>query len=296
MNAAMNASQLLSGKSKMTFKFLHPCLVAIALVGIGITGAGAAGDYHVKQPAYQDWSFAGPFGHYDRGALQRGFKIYQEVCSSCHSIGLLAFRNLIEKGGPEFTEDQIKQIANDWSTTVIDADPDENGDPIERQPKLSDKIPGPWANPEQGAASNGGAYPPDFSLIAKARAVERGFPTFLFDIFTQYQEQGPDYIHALLTGYETGEAQEDGTYKNPHFIAAPALKMAPPLSDGVVTYDDGSPETVDQYAKDIAHFLMWVAEPKLEQRKALGMKVMIFLVIFAGLLYATKRRVFAGKH
>lgn len=290
----MNVDQLLSGTPKMTFKFLRPLAVATALVGIGLSGAHAAGG-PIKKPAYQDWSFAGPFGHYDRGALQRGFKIYQEVCSSCHSIGLVAFRNLVEKGGPEFSEAQIKQIAADWPSTVIDAEPDEDGEPVERQPKLSDKIPGPWANPQQGAASNGGAYPPDFSLIAKARAVERGFPNFVFDIFTQYQEQGPDYLHALLTGYDSDEPQEDGTYKNEYFIAGSSLKMAPPLSDGVVSYDDGSPETLDQYAKDIAHFLMWAAEPKLEERKSLGFKAMIFMIIFAGLLYATKRRVYARK-
>lgn len=280
----------------MTFKFLRPVMMAAVMMGVGLGGAHASGGHHVEQPAYQDWTFAGPFGHYDRGALQRGFKIYQEVCSNCHALSLLSFRNLTQKGGPEFTEDQIKQIASEWPTSVIDADPDENGDPVERKPRLSDRIPGPWANPQQGAASNGGAYPPDFSLIAKARAVERGFPNFLFDLVTQYQEQGPDYIHALLTGYETGEPEEDGTYKNKHFIAAAALKMAPPLSDGVVTYDDGSPETVDQYAKDIAHFLMWAAEPKLEQRKALGFKAMIFMILFAGLLYATKRRVFGKVH
>lgn len=280
----------------MKLKFLRVPLMAAVFVGLGITTVHAAGAHKVKQPAYQDWSFAGPFGHYDRGALQRGFKVYQEVCSSCHSIGLVAFRNLIEKGGPEFTEDQIKQIAADWNTTVIDADPDEDGEPVERQPKLSDKIPGPWANEQQARASNAGAYPPDFSLIAKARAVERGFPNFVFDVFTQYQEQGPDYLYALLTGYTSDEPQDDGTYANPYFISGPSLVMAPPLSEGIVTYDDGSPETVEQYSKDVSEFLMWAAEPKLEERKSLGFKAMIFMIIFAGLLYATKRRVFAAAH
>ncbi len=277
----------------MTSKFMGFAFAATALLGLATTGAKAAGGHHVEKPAYQDWSFAGPLGHYDRGALQRGFKIYHEVCSSCHSIELLAFRNLIEKGGPEFSEDEIKAIAADWNTAIIDAEPDENGDPVERQPILADKIPGPWANPEQGAASNGGAYPPDFSLIAKARAVERGFPNFVYDIFTQYQEQGPDYIVGLLTGYEGSEPLDNGTYANKHFIGGPSLKMAPPLSEGLVAYDDGTPETVEQYAKDVTHFLMWAAEPKLEARKSMGLKVMIFLIIFALLLYATKRRVFS---
>lgn len=288
----------------MTSHFLRTGLVAATLIAVGLTGgltggitvANAAGGYKPLQPEYVDWSFAGPFGHYDRGALQRGFKIYQELCSACHTLHLVAFRNLTEKGGPGFTEDQIKTIAEGWSHTVIDAEPDENGDPIERQPKLSDKIPGPWANEQQARASNDGAYPPDLSLIAKARAVERGFPNFVFDVFTQYQEQGPDYIHALLTGYESGEPLDDGTYKNPYFISGPSLKMAPPLSDGVVSYDDGSPETVEQYSKDIAHFMMWAAEPKLEERKSIGFKAMIFMVIFAGLLYGTKRRIYKNAH
>lgn len=280
----------------MAFKYLHLPLIAAVFTGVAATGAYAAGGHHVKQPAYQDWTFAGPFGHYDRGRLQRGFKVYHEVCSSCHSIGLVNFRNLIEPGGPEFSEAQIKQIAADWNTTVIDAEPDEDGELVERQPKLSDKIPGPWANEQQARASNGGAYPPDFSLIAKGRAVERGFPNFVFDVFTQYQEQGPDYIHALLTGYTSDEPGEDGGYANPHFLGGPSLKMAPPLSDGQVSYDDGAPETLDQYSLDITEFLMWAAEPKLEQRKSTGFVVMVFLVIFAGLLYATKRRVFADKH
>lgn len=276
----------------MTSIFRLPILAA-ALVGLAFTsGAEAAGKS--KQPAYQDWSFAGPFGHYDRGALQRGFKVYQEVCAACHSLDLIAFRNLVEPGGPEFTEDQIKSLAAEY--TVIDAEPDADGEEVERPARLSDRFPSPWANVQQAQASNGGAYPPDFSLIAKARAVERGFPNFVFDVFTQYQEQGPDYIHALLTGYTSDEPNDEGTYDNPYYIGGPALKMAPPLSEGLVTYDDGSPETVEQYASDVTHFLMWAAEPKLEQRKAMGLKVMIFLIIFAGLLYATKRRIYASVH
>lgn len=280
----------------MIVKSLRLPLLAVAFAGLALTSAQAAGG-KVKKPEYQDWSFAGPLGRYDRGALQRGFKIYQEVCSSCHSIELLHFRNLMEPGGPEFSEAEVKQLTVDWPATVIDPIPDEDGEPVERQPILSDKIPGPWANKQQGAASNGGAYPPDFSLLAKARAVERGFPNFVFDVFTQYQEQGPDYIHALLTGYPTDEPNDSGTYDNPYYLGGAALAMAPPLSEGLVTYDDGTPETVDQYAKDVTHFMMWAAEPKLEERKSIGFKAMIFMVIFAGLLYGTKRRVFASvKH
>src|SRR5690606_30839156 len=151
------------------------------------------------------------------------------------------------------------------------------GDMFERPGKPSDYFPAPFANPEQAAASNNGAAPPDLSLIAKARAVERGFPTFLFDVFTQYAEAGPDYIHALLTGYgeDPGEhAIPEGTYYNPYFINGVSLAMPPPLSDGQVTYDDGSPETVDQYARDVAAFLMWAAEPHLVARKQTGFTVM----------------------
>jgi ubiquinol-cytochrome c reductase cytochrome c1 subunit len=162
----------------------------------------------------------------------------------------------------------------------------------------SDYFPSPFPNEAAAAAANGGAAPPDFSLIAKARAVERGFPTFVFDIFTQYAEAGPDYIHALLTGYDeevpAGMQVAEGTHYNPYFIAGKSLAMASPLSDGVVTYDDGSPETIDQYSRDVSAFLMWAAEPHLEERKATGFKVLSFLLIFAGLLYVTKRKVFAG--
>lgn len=280
----------------MALKSLRLPFVAMVMVGISAVAANASGEYHVKQPAYQDWSFAGPFGHYDRASQQRGFKVYQEVCSACHSMNLVAFRNLMDAGGPGFSEAEVKQLVADWPVTVIDAEPDEDGEPVERQPKLFDKIPGPFANEQQARASNGGAFPPDFSLIAKSRAVTRGFPNFVVDVFTQYQEQGPDYLHALLTGYASDEPQDDGTYLNPHFISGPALKMAPPLFDGIVTYEDGTPETVDQYAKDITQFLMWAAEPKLEERKSLGFKVMIFLIIFAGLLYATKRRIYRNAH
>lgn len=276
---------------------LTTALVGIAALGVSLGSAEAAGKYPEKKPEYQDWSFAGPFGTYDRAALQRGFKVFKEVCSACHSADLLAFRNLSQPGGPEFTEDQIKTMAAD-EYTVVDAEPDEDGEPVERPAVLADRWPSPWANANQAKASNGGAYPPDFSLLAKARAVERGFPNFVFDVFTQYQEQGPDYLYALLTGYPTDEPNDEGTYDNPYFIAGKALAMAPPLSEGIVAYDDGAPETVEQYSKDVVEFMMWVAEPKLEERKSIGLKVMIFLIIFAGLLYMTKRRVFAaaGKH
>ena len=161
----------------------------------------------------------------------------------------------------------------------------------------ADRFPSPLANEAAAAAANNGAAPPDFSLIAKARGVERGFPRFVFDIFTQYAEGGPDYIHALLTSYgqtpPAGMEIGEGTHYNPSFISGKSLSMAAPLSDDQVTYDDGSPQTVDQYAKDVSAFLMWAAEPHMEARKQTGFKVMIFLLILAGLVYVTKRRVWA---
>jgi ubiquinol-cytochrome c reductase cytochrome c1 subunit len=165
----------------------------------------------------------------------------------------------------------------------------------------SDHFNSPFPNDEAAAASNNGAVPPDMSLLAKAREIERGFPQFIFDIFTQYQEGGPDYIYSLLTGYEeppAGFKVPQNSHYNPYFDAAATFAMPKPLSDGQVTYDDGSPQTVDQYARDVAAFLMWTSEPHLEDRKHLGFMVMVFLLIFSTLIYLTKRSVYAkaGAH
>ena len=245
--------------------------------------------FPILKPHQLDWSFDGPFGTYDKGQLQRGLKVYREVCSACHSMNLVAFRTLEHLG---YSEEQVKVLAAEY--TVTDG-PNADGDMFERAAVPSDYFPSPFPNTQAAAASNGGAAPPDFSLLAKARVVERGFPTFVFDVFTQYAEGGPDYVYSLLTGYdhEPPEGMEipEGTYYNPYFIAGKSLAMAPPLSDDVVTYDDGAPQTVDQYSRDVAAFMMWAAEPHLEDRKRTGFRVMIFLVIFAGLVYLTKRKV-----
>ena len=275
--------------------------VAGALVAAALFAGSAlaAGEVEIKHPS---WTFSGPFGTYDNQQLQRGYQIYREVCSGCHSMNFVAFRNLAEEGGPGFTEDEVKALAAEFE--VADG-PNESGDMFERPARPSDRLPAPFANEAAAKASNNGALPPDFSLIAKARAVERGFPTFIFDIFTQYQEGGPDYIYSLLTGYPEGsdtEADEQGLYENHSFIGSASLAMAPPLSDGLVTYAQNAdedanndlPETVDQYAKDVSAFLMWAAEPHLEARKAMGLKVMIFLIIFSGLLYYTKKKVWSA--
>ena len=217
--------------------------------------------------------------------------IYRESCSSCHSLELVAFRNLQALG---YTEEQVRALAAEYE---IEDGPDANGDMFTRPGLPSDYFPSPYPNPETAAASNNGAVPPDFSLIAKARAVERGFPTFVFDIFTQYAESGPDYIYNLLTGYEEDVPEnvdvQPGTYYNPHFLSGAVLSMAQPIFDEQFTYEDGSPETLDQYARDVTAFLMWAAEPHLEARKRTGFNVMVFLALFGALVYLTKRKVWS---
>ena len=170
---------------------------------------------------------------------------------------------------------------------------------FERNGRPADYFPSPYPNEQAARASNGGAFPPDLSLIAKARGYERGFPQFIFDAFTQFQEKGPNYIDALLQGYEdkapAGFDLPEGSYYN-RFFPGHAIKMPKPISDGQVTFDDGSPATVQQYAKDVSAFLMWAAEPHLEARKRTGLQVMLFLLVFSGLLYFTKKKVWADAH
>ena len=281
-------------------------LTALATAGVLVVGAAAyswaaeeAGHnaaepthFPIHSPKQQDWSFAGPFGTYDKAQLQRGLKVYKEVCSACHSMSLVPFRTMEGLG---YSEAQVKALAAEY--TVQDG-PNDAGDMFDRPGIASDYFPSPFANHQAAAASNNGAAPPDFSLIAKARGVTRGFPTFVFDIFTQYAEGGPDYIHSLLTGYDeeppAGMEVAEGTYYNPYFINGKSLAMAKPLSDDQVTYEDGSPQTVDQYATDVSAFLMYVAEPHLEDRKKTGFRVMIFLILFGALVYITKRKVWSG--
>jgi ubiquinol-cytochrome c reductase cytochrome c1 subunit len=272
-------------------------LVAAAL-GLGLSGStglakeeGATPHYPIKHPHHLHWSFAGPFGHWDTAQLQRGLKVYKEVCSACHSLRLVAFRDLEALG---YSEEQVKAFAAGF--TVKDG-PNAEGEMFERPGRPSDRFPSPYANVEAAAAANNGAAPPDFSLLAKARGVSRGFPTFIFDAFTLYAEGGPDYIYSLLTGYEKapeGVEISQGSNYNPYFAGGPALAMAAPISDGQVEYDDGTKATVDQMARDVAAFMMWAAEPKLVERKALGFRVMVFLVLFAALTYLVKKKVWAG--
>jgi ubiquinol-cytochrome c reductase cytochrome b/c1 subunit len=247
----------------------------------------------VPPPALK-WSFAGPFGKYDEAQLQRGFKIYREVCSACHSMNLLSFRNLAEPGGPAFSGAQVAQIASEYKIKDLD----DQGNPIDRSGRPADHFPPPFANELAAKAANSGTAPPDMSTLAKARTYSRGFPWFVFDIVTQYQEQGPDYIAALVTGFQNPPKDfklPSGAHYNEYFPGH-AIVMPPPLQAGQVKYDDGTPETVQQYSKDVAAFLMWAAEPHLVARKRIGFQVMVFLIVLTGLLYFTKKKVWSAVH
>jgi len=268
-------------------------IFALTLAG-AITVALPALAAEQETPPKLKWSFAGPFGKYDEAQLQRGFKIYKEVCSACHSIQMLAFRNLADRGGPGFSEEQAAAMASEYKIKDID----DRGEPTDRPGRPADTIPPPFANELAAKAANGGTAPPDMSTLAKARGYQRGFPWFVFDIFTQYQEQGPDYIAALLKGYE--EPPKDfklpsgGNYNK--YFPGHTIAMPRPLQAGQVTYDDGAPQTLDQYSQDISAFLMWVAEPHLVQRKRIGFQVMVFLIVLTGLMYFTKKKVWSAVH
>ncbi len=221
----------------------------------------------------RDWSFNGPFGAFDRAALQRGYQVYREVCASCHSMKYVAFRNLSDKGGPEFSLEAVEALAAEF--TVVDG-PDDYGDMFDRAGKPFDQFPMAYENDNQARAANGGALPPDLSLVAKAR------------------EAGPDYIYALLTGYSDEipplfKAQ-DGLNYNPYFPGR-QLAMTRQLADGLVEYTDGTEATEEQMAHDVGQFLYWAAEPKMEARKALAKPVLIYLIILVVLLYASYKRI-----
>jgi ubiquinol-cytochrome c reductase cytochrome c1 subunit len=266
---------------------------------LSLSPALAAGG--AEKPPEQKWSFSGPFGTYDRAQLQRGFKVYKEVCSSCHGMEKISFRNLAQPGGPEFSIGQIQTLAAEFK---VKDGPNEQGEMFERPARLSDRWPSPFPNPEAAKAANGGAYPPDFSVIAKARTYERGFPTFLIDIVTLYQEQGVDYIAALLTGYTEpphGVTVEPGLNYNKYFpgnkiaMANPLVRFFDETGKALEPefYTDGTVMTPIQVSKDVSAFLRWAAEPHMEARKELGAKVMIWLLILAGLLYFLKKKIWA---
>jgi ubiquinol-cytochrome c reductase cytochrome b/c1 subunit len=278
----------------MTFnRSFFAILFAVALLVPAERAALAQGHEHAHEtpePPQLKWSFAGPFGKFDRAQLQRGFKVYREVCGNCHGMTLVAFRNLADPGGPEFSTAQAQAVAAEYK---IKDGPNDQGEMFERPGRLADYFPAPFPNEQAARAANGGAFPPDMSVIAKARTYERGFPRFVLDMFTQYQEQGVDYLAALLKGYENPPADmkmPPGMMYNKYFPGH-AIGMPPPISDAQVVYDDGTAGTLDQYSRDVAAFLMWAAEPHMESRKRAGFQVMVFLLVFAGLLYFTKKKV-----
>jgi ubiquinol-cytochrome c reductase cytochrome b/c1 subunit len=226
---------------------IQDTIVALALAGSLVALAlPASAQEAAPPPPRLKWSFAGPFGKYDEGQLQRGFKIYKEVCANCHSLDMVSFRNLADPGGPGFSEAQAEAVATEYKIK----DFDDQGNQIERAGRLADHFPAPFANELVGTATYG-VSPPDMSTLAKARSYSRGFPWFVFDAVTQYQEQGPDYIAALMSGFQDSPPKGFTLPPNGHYneyFPGHNIAMPPPLQDGQVTYDDGSPQTVAQYS------------------------------------------------
>ncbi|MEQ1652278.1 MAG: cytochrome c1 [Hyphomicrobium sp.] len=281
-------------------------LAASAIAGLATLPVMAAESGHGPEIERQKWSFSGFKGQYDKAQLQRGFLVYKEVCASCHGLNRINFRNLVQPGGPEFSEEAVKALAAAWPNQITDG-PNDEGKMFERPARLSDPMRGPYKNEKEARAAQNGAYPPDLSLMGKARSVERNpnwwIHPFLMlgDIFTSYQEGGADYLYALMTGYKetpAGVTIADGMNYNAafpgHQIAMPA-----PLSDDRLTAKDGYPlpQTVENYSRDIAAFLAWTADPTHDQRKRIGWQVMLYLLVTTVLLYLGKKRIWSAiKH
>ena len=221
-----------------------------------------------------EWSFKGILGTFDRASLQRGYQVYQEVCSGCHSVQHLSYRNLSEKGGPEFSVDEAKAIAAQFE---VEDGPNSDGEMFMRPARLSDKFVKPYPNVEASTAANGGAYPPDMSVLAKARA------------------GGADYIYSLLLGYEEPPADfelDDGVYYN-KYMPGNKIKMSAPIMDGLVEYSDGTNATTEQMSKDVTAFLVWASEPHLEAQHRMGFKTIIYLIVLLTLVYMSKQKVWS---
>ena len=250
--------------------YLRILLIFILFFGFSVKSNSAEKIEYLKT----DWSFKGLFGKFDRGALQRGYQVYTEVCSSCHSMKYLSYRNLAEKGGPEFSLAQAKAIAASFEVTD---GPNDDGEMFTRPGKLSDKFVMPYDNVKAAQAANGGAYPPDMSVLVKARG------------------GGVDYIYSLLQGYEDppeGMSLDDGVYYN-KYMYGNKIKMANQLSDGLVEYGDGTTASVEQMSKDVTTFLMWAAEPHLESRHQMGFKAIVYLIILTILVYFSMKRIWS---
>jgi cytochrome c1 len=275
-------------------------IAAVALtLALGTSAALAAGEaVHIDR---QKWSFGGFLGRFDRAQLQRGFQVYKEVCAVCHGLKHINFRNLAEPGGPEFPVEGVKGLAE---TYRVEDGPNDQGKMFQRPGRPSDGIPGPFRNEQEARAVHNGAYPPDLSLITKARSAGENtsvlatLGSMLRDIPNGYQEGGADYLYALLTGYTNPPADmkmaEGMTYNRA--FPGHQIAMVPPLQPGRVKYEDGSPATVEQYAKDVTAFLAWTGDPKLEERKQMGLLVTLYLLVTAGLVYFAKRRLWAKVH
>jgi ubiquinol-cytochrome c reductase cytochrome c1 subunit len=247
-------------------------VAAALLAALTIAAAGAArAQQATPEPPHQQWSFEGVFGTYDPAALQRGFQVYKEVCSACHPVEHLAFRDLTQIG---YTEDQVKGIAAQYEVT---AGPNKQGAMYKRPARPSDPIPGPFPNDEIAQAANNGALPPDLSLIVKAR------------------DGGPDYVYAILNGFKPAPAgfkMSPDMYYNEYFPGH-QIHMPPPLSPNQVKYADGTKATVPQMAHDVVTFLAWASEPTLDERHRIGFKVMLFLIVATGVFYAAKRKIWS---
>lgn len=247
-------------------------LGSAVLVSLGMSAPVIAAE--APHAPAQEWSFDGPLGAYDRASLQRGFQVYKQVCSACHSLKRVYYRNLSALG---YDESQIKAVAAD--VMVMDG-PNDEGEMFDRAGRPSDRFKSPFPNDAAAKFANNGALPPDLSLITKARA------------------DGPNYVYGILTGYETAPEGEELTatqHWNKYFPGH-KISMAAPLSDGMVAYDDGTEGTTAQYAHDVVTFLAWAAEPEMEERKQTGIKVILFLAVFAGIMYAVKKKVWAKLH
>lgn len=273
-----------------TKKLLAAIVLGTSLV-LGGTAAVAAGKQ--KKAEDIDFSFEGVFGHFDRAQLQRGFLVYKEVCSACHSLKQMSYRNLAQPGGPELSAEQVKAIAAEY--TITDG-PNSEGEMFERPALPADKFASPFPNREAAMAANGGAYPADLSLITKKR---EGFhyPWYVSPFIKLVKGNGgPEYVRSVLMGYQDPPADAakdapEGKAYNPYFSAGPWISMAAPLSEDAVEYADGTKASVEQMATDVAAFLTWAGEPKMEQRKSMGFQVVLYLAILSLLLFLTKKRV-----
>ncbi len=260
---------------------------AVAALAIGVGSAQAA--TALDGPS-QNWSFSGVFGKFDMAAAQRGLQVYKEVCSSCHGLDLMHYRNLTALG---YSEEQVKAFASQYEVTD---GPNDDGEFFTRPAEPKDRFVSPFSNKKEAAAANGGKAPPDLTLMVKARA---GGADYLYNLLTGYHDEPTEKFQEFY-GQSNKDADgnplrfelPDGAYFNEYF-AGGQIAMANPLFEDGVEYTDGTPATVEQMARDVTTFLAWTAEPELEQRKGMGHTVFIFLIVFLGLAIANKKRLWA---